>query len=307
MVIIAQIIKKSLIALVGICGYKNPMKIATWNINSVRLRQGLVLDFLKKHQPDILALQETKVIDELFPLKPFVEAGYTHTVHSGEKSYNGVAIISRLPLKNITIEQFVNGDRRHISATLPSGIEFHNFYVPAGGDEPDTKINPKFAHKLDFVDAMIGYFVGRGARNVERNKEKELNMSHVPRSTHHAPPIIIAGDFNIAPYEHDVWSHKQLLKVVSHTPIEVEKLTRLRESLDWVDVMRHFIPEPEKLYSWWSYRNRDWKKSNRGRRLDHIWVTPALKPALKSGSILREARDFTQPSDHVPVIIELDI
>ncbi len=262
------------------------MKIATWNINSVRLRIGLVLRFLKYQNPDILALQETKVEDGKFPLQPFLDNGYEHTIFSGEKSYNGVAIISRVPLKNVVIEELVNGHKRHISAVLPGDVEFHNFYVPAGGDEPDPDINPKFDHKLKFVDEMTAWF------GKKRNKKDK---------------IIIAGDFNIAPLEHDVWSHKQLLTVVSHTPIEVEKLNKLQSSLEWTDVMRHFVPAEEKLYSWWSYRNNDWKKSDRGRRLDHIWVTPPLKSKLESGTILREARDYKQPSDHVPVIMEIKI
>ena len=119
-------------------------------------------------------------------------------------------------------------------------------------------------------------------------------------------PLIAVGDFNIAPGEHDVWSHKQLLKVVSHTPPELERIAKMQNSLDWVDAARHFVPADEKCYSWWSYRNRDWKKSNRGRRLDHIWVTPPLKQSLKAHEVLVDARDWEQPSDHVPVIVDLD-
>ena len=118
---------------------------------------------------------------------------------------------------------------------------------------------------------------------------------------------MVAGDFNIAPLENDVWSHKQLLKVVSHTPIEVDKLSDFQRSIDWVDAIRHFVPETEKCYTWWSYRNRDWKKSNRGRRLDHIWLTKPLLPFLKSYEILNEARDWEKPSDHVPVIIDMEL
>jgi exodeoxyribonuclease-3 len=117
--------------------------------------------------------------------------------------------------------------------------------------------------------------------------------------------LIILGDFNIAPLEHDVWSHKQLLNVVSHTPAEVERLDALKDSLGWCDLGRHFIKPEEKLYSWWSYRNRDWRKSNRGRRLDHIWVTPGLTPALKSFAIHQDARDWDSPSDHVPVMVDM--
>ena len=118
---------------------------------------------------------------------------------------------------------------------------------------------------------------------------------------------ILLGDLNIAPLENDVWSHKQLLKVVSHTPIEIEYLEKLKLSQNWVDAVRHFIPSTEKLYSWWSYRARDWKKSNRGRRLAHIWVTPALTKHLSSASVLSEVRGWHKPSDHVPVILNIKI
>ena len=118
---------------------------------------------------------------------------------------------------------------------------------------------------------------------------------------------VLVGDLNIAPFENDVWSHKQLLNVVSHTPIETELLNKLIEDSNWVDVGRKFILKHEKLYSWWSYRNRDWKKSNRGRRLDHIWVSKDLETVLKSYLICKEIRDWEKPSDHVPLILELVI
>lgn len=263
------------------------MKIATWNINSVRLRIENVLRFLEEAQVDVLCLQETKAQDADFPLAAFHKAGYTHTAFSGEKSYNGVALISRVPLKDIHKNEFAGKqDKRHIAATLPGGAELHNFYVPAGGDIPDRDENPKFGHKLDFVDDMREWFQKHRSKNA---------------------PLILVGDLNIAPLEHDVWSHKQLLRVVSHTPIEVEKLTRLQEHFNWADVSRHFVPHTEKLYSWWSYRNQDWKKSNRGRRLDHIWVTQPLQKSLQAASISSELRDWVQPSDHVPVIMEIAV
>ena len=123
---------------------------------------------------------------------------------------------------------------------------------------------------------------------------------------------VLVGDLNIAPYEHDVWSHKQLLKVVSHTPIETELLLRLKDTGKWVDVARELVPEPEKIYTWWSYRAKDWRASNRGRRLDHIWVSPALKDAALSlgraaFTIHDEWRDGDKPSDHAPVSQLLDL
>ena len=118
---------------------------------------------------------------------------------------------------------------------------------------------------------------------------------------------ILVGDLNIAPYENDVWSHKQLLNVVSHTPIETDILKKLLKDGKWVDIMREFVPLEEKLYSWWSYRNRDWKISNRGRRLDHIWLSGNLVSAVKKMIVCKELRDLERPSDHVPVLIEVDV
>ncbi len=260
------------------------MRIVSWNINSLRLRLPLVQQLVDTVAPDIICLQETKVQDKDFPAEALEAMGYPHHYFTGEKSYNGVAILSRLPLVPVEVLKLAGmPDCRHIAARLPCGTVLHNFYVPAGGDAPDVTINPKFAFKLDFVDAMHDWF------QVHHTAEDKL---------------ILVGDLNIAPLEHDVWSHKQLLKIVSHTPVEVEKLLRLQRGLGWVDVHRHFVPASEKLYSWWSYRNRDWKTSNRGRRLDHIWVTPMLKPLLAQAVILKEARDWQQPSDHVPIMVE---
>jgi exodeoxyribonuclease-3 len=264
------------------------LRIVTWNINSVRLRLPLLEKLTAELKPDIIALQETKCMNDAFPLKGIQKLGFEHHLFHGMKSYNGVAILSKLPLIDTTPHIRVDKDDcRHVEAavTLPDRkLILHNLYIPAGGDIPDVTLNDKFAHKLNFVREMTDFFPKR--------YKKDEN-------------VIALGDFNIAPYEHDVWSHKQLLDVVSHTPIEVDLLNKMRASLDWVDAARHFVPETEKLYSWWSYRNQDWRKSNRGRRLDHIWVTPKLKDKLHGFSIAKDARDWTQPSDHVPVVLDL--
>ena len=118
---------------------------------------------------------------------------------------------------------------------------------------------------------------------------------------------ILVGDLNVAPLEHDVWSHKQMLKIVSHTPVEVEKFSRLQEVGGWVDVMRDFVAPEHKLYTWWSYRAKDWEASNRGRRLDHVWATPDLASRFQTMEILKEARSWEKPSDHVPVTVTVDI
>lgn len=262
------------------------MRIVSWNINSLRLRLGLLKKLIDEENPDIICLQETKVPDEFFPYDEIINFGYPYVVYRGEKSYNGVTIISKIELTIINkINMVAKEESRHISAFLPNGIEIHNIYIPAGGDEPDVIINPKFQHKLDYIDGTTDFFT----------KERKLSDK-----------MIVLGDFNTAPLENDVWSHKQLLNVISHTPIEVEKLNKLQQSLDWVDITRHFIDHSQKIYSWWSYRNRDWRKSNRGRRLDHIWASNNLQNNLKAHKILSCARDWSSPSDHVPVIADFN-
>jgi exodeoxyribonuclease-3 len=264
------------------------MKIATWNINSVRLRLGLVVKLLKNEEPDVLCLQETKVINDLFPADALKKLGYVHQAIHGQKGYHGVAILSKKPFKTTNSFRFCeNADCRHIAATFEDGIEVHNFYVPAGADIPDPVVNPKFAHKLGFLREMAAAFEKRKGKRDAR--------------------AILVGDLNVAPLENDVWSHKQLLDVVSHTPVETDLLKTAQAAFDWVDVTRQFIPATEKIYSWWSYRAQDWKASDRGRRLDHIWVSQGLKDSVKSQSILKPARGWTQPSDHVPVVAELAI
>jgi exodeoxyribonuclease III len=260
------------------------LRVVTWNINSVRLRIAAVERLASAFNPDVLCLQETKVVDEHFPRAALAAVGYRHTLVHGMKSYNGVAILSRLPLTRATTKSWCDrNDCRHVIAQLPGNIELHNVYVPAGGDVPDPEVNQKFAHKLRFLDEMTRWFRTDGA-----NGRKS----------------ILLGDLNVAPLETDVWSHKQLLDVVSHTPVEVERFARLQAAGAWVDAVRHFVPREEKLFSWWSYRARDWVASNRGRRLDHVWVSPALAGSLARIHVLREARGWELPSDHVPVIAD---
>ena len=261
-----------------------PVTLATWNINSVRLREGLVARFLTEHAPDVLCLQECKSPVEKIPRAAFEALGYTHMVARGQKGYNGVAILSKLPLEEAGAADHAElGHARHVAARLENGVTIHNFYVPAGGDKPDREANPKFGQKLDYLVSMRDAFrADRPARS------------------------ILVGDLNIAPREDDVWSHKQLLKVVSHTPIEVEHLAQAQEAGAWVDVTRKDIPEGN-LYSWWSYRSPDWDAADKGRRLDHIWATPDIANSAHSSRILRAVRGWEQPSDHAPVLATFDL
>jgi exodeoxyribonuclease-3 len=117
----------------------------------------------------------------------------------------------------------------------------------------------------------------------------------------------VVGDLNVAPLECDVWSHKALLKVVSHTPIECEKLVAAQKAGHWIDVARTFVKVPEKLYTWWSYRSPDWAVADKGRRLDHIWVSQQLGDRLAAIKVTKDARGWERPSDHVPVTVTLDL
>jgi exodeoxyribonuclease III len=258
--------------------------IATWNINSIRLRAGLVARMLREEAPDILCLQECKSPVELIPTEAFAAAGYPYMVARGEKGYNGVAILSRLPIEDAGhLDWCARGDSRHVAARLENGVVIHNLYVPAGGDLPDPEANPKFAHKLDFVAELRDRF----------RTERPLRT-------------ILVGDLNIAPREDDVWSHRQLLKIVSHTPVETEGLETAREAGGWVDITRQDIPDG-RLYSWWSYRSPNWDAADKGRRLDHIWASRDIAAAGHSSRILRDARGWVQPSDHVPVLASFDL
>lgn len=260
------------------------MRLVTWNINSLRLRLPLLRRVVEELRPDVVCLQETKVPDELFPLAECHDLGFPFVAHHGMKGYNGVAILSKLPIDGVRTPGWCDrADCRHLVASI-AGTEVHSLYVPAGGDVPDPQANDKFAHKLDFLREVAAWFASAPARGA---------------------PMVVAGDFNVAPLETDVWSHKQMLKVVSHTPVEVELLAALQDAGGFVDAVRHFVPHSERLYTWWSYRSPDWTRNDRGRRLDHVWVTPALAPSLASARVLRDARGWEQPSDHVPVLVEL--
>ena len=260
------------------------LKIATWNINSVRFRLEIVERFLKEEAPDILCLQETKTIDETFPAGPFRELGYRHQLLCGQPMHHGVAIVSKVPLRDREcLDWQANGEARHVACRLDCGFRVDNVYVPAGGELPDRNVNPKFGQKLDFLERMTSW------------------------SAQLDEPALLVGDFNVAPLESDVWSHKQLLKVVSHTPIEVDALDRLRAAHDWVDIGRKFVPAPKRYYSWWSYRARDWASSDRGRRLDHMWASPALADKAVAHTIHEPVRSWLKPSDHVPLVTTFDV
>jgi exodeoxyribonuclease-3 len=264
------------------------LRVATWNINSVRLRAEQVKRFVAEHAPDVLCLQEIKCREGEFPFGALREAGLPHIRVNGQKGWHGVAIASRLPMDaGPPLDLCREGHARCVSGVV-SGVEVVNLYIPAGGDTPDPEVNPKFGHKLDFY-----------ARLTAEMRRRD------PRA-----PLLLAGDFNIAPGENDVWNHRHMLKVVSHTPVEIETAERLRATLDFTDLARACTPKSEKLFSWWSYRALDHLKSNRGLRLDHLWASPGLVDAAWRAGPLHcrthhDIRGWTQPSDHVPVTADL--
>ncbi|MBB4287906.1 exodeoxyribonuclease III [Roseospira goensis] len=264
------------------------VRLVTWNVNSVRKRLPQVLRLLEETAPDVLCLQETKVTDALFPAAALAEMGYPHQARYGMPGYNGVAIVSRRPLAGVRRHDVLGRpDARLILAQVPDlDLDVHCLYVPAGGDVPDPETNPRFADKLAFLDALAEWYAAWFGR-IDR--------------------IVLCGDVNVAPLPRDVWDHRRLSRVVTHTPVEIDRLARLRSSLLWVDAVRDLTPDDEPVFTWWSYRAGDWRTANKGRRLDHVWVTPPLAPALAGYAVLTEARDWRPPSDHAPLLVTLDL
>ena len=264
------------------------LTVASWNVNSLRKRIDLLTRLVESTGADIICLQETKCLDTHFPGEAITALGYPHQAYAGQAGYNGVAILSRRPLQRIARHHHCGTtDARHISAEVMLGdtaVTVHSLYVPAGGELPDAERNPKFAHKLKFIDAIADHFAGaHGLRDA----------------------AIVAGDFNVAPLPADVWDHVKLSRVVTHTPIEIAALERMKRSLYFIDTVREVVAEHDPVFTWWSYRTVDWQVANRGRRLDHIWVTPALKERIAAVEVLMDVRHWRPASDHVPVVLKL--
>jgi exodeoxyribonuclease-3 len=264
------------------------LRLCTWNINSVRIRTDQIARFVREQAPDVLCLQEIKCQTEEFPVEAFVQMGLPHLKVAGQKGWHGVAIASRLPLEDAPqLEVCREGHARCVSARV-QGVEIVNLYIPAGGDLPDRASNPKFDHKLDFFETLTAAMARRDPQ----------------------APLVVAGDLNVAPGEFDVWNHRYMSKVVSHTPIEVEAFAQLMTSLDFIDIVREAIPDPAKIASWWSYRAADFRASNRGLRLDHLLLSPGLRDAAfrtgaPSARIHEDVRAWDKPSDHAPVSVDL--
>ena len=264
------------------------MLIATWNVNSVRTRISQIINWINEFKPDVLCLQETKVIDDDFPTKPFEELGY-QTIIFGQKSYNGVAIISKINSENI-IKGFhlelgdkdnkkkFEDQKRLISADI-NGIKIINVYVPNGSSLNSEKFN----YKIEWLKNLSSFID-------EFEKKGEL--------------ICLLGDFNIAPSDKDIHDPKKYEGGIMASRIERETLKNVLKAR-FIDAFRIF-EEDSGHWSWWDYRNNAFE-FNKGWRIDHIYISKSLSPKLKSCVIDSNPRGNLQPSDHAPVMINLDL
>lgn len=199
------------------------LKIITWNINSVRLRIDLLERLTAEEKPHVVCLQETKAKIADLPVARMESMGYKAMVARGQPGYNGVVTLARVPLNDAGEHDYCGrGEARHVASQLSNGVVIENLYVPSGGDTPDPKANPKFAHKLEFLEEM-------------RDRGKPGTST------------ILVGDFNVAPLETDVWSHSQMRNVVSHTEPEITRLQNAQQAGGWVDAVREALPEPERV------------------------------------------------------------
>lgn len=253
------------------------MILATWNVNSINTRLAHLLDWLKFVKPNVLCLQETKVVDEKFPLDEIKALGYNVEIY-GEKSYNGVAIISDKPLTNVVrgLPTEVGPGSKRIIAGTYDDIRVVDVYIPNGGELGSDK----YAYKLEWLAALKDY----------------LGNSHVADEN-----LVVTGDFNIAPEDRDVYDPKEWGGSIMCSPAERAALEAIRQ---WglVDVFRSVHEQPG-LYTWWDYRMNAFRR-NVGFRIDHIWATPSLAERVKTIYIDREPRKLEQPSDHAPVVAE---
>lgn len=255
------------------------MKVATFNVNSVRARLPVLSEWLAKVSPDVLCLQETKVVDEDFPEAVFKELGYK-SVFSGEKSYNGVAVLSALPMKNIVKGFPDRSEKTRVIKVEVKGITIVNTYVPQG----EHPLSAKFKYKIEWFRKLYDYF-----------------DSHFDADS----LLLWAGDFNVAPDAIDVHDPKRLDGQVGFHPDERKELKRFKE-WGFVDVFRLHDKSSGK-YTFWDYRAKDGVKRNRGWRVDHIFATPALAEKSVNARIDIEPRLAEKPSDHTPLLAEFEI
>ncbi len=255
------------------------MKIATWNVNSLRVRLPQVLEWLEATQPDVLALQETKLPDEAFPVQDFTARGY-HSVYAGQKTYNGVAILSRRPIDAIQsgIPGLDDPQRRILAATI-DGIRILNLYV-VNGQAVDSD---KYAYKLDWLRKVTDFL----AEDVKAH-----------------PRYVVLGDFNIAPEDRDVHDPAAWQGKVLCSGPERDALNAIL-ALGFRDTFRLF-DQPEATFSWWDYRAAAFRR-NLGLRIDLILASPPMAERCKTSYIDKSPRKLERPSDHAPVVAEFDL
>jgi exodeoxyribonuclease III len=260
------------------------MQIATWNVNSVRTRLGIVTDWLQRQPVDVLCLQETKVTDELFPRSAFTDLGYEVYI-SGQKSYNGVALISRQPLTDVTVGFAgilgaepvgdLDEQKRVISGRL-GDVSIVNLYVPNGSEVGSEK----YQYKLRWLELLRQYLAAQSDKS-----------------------LCVCGDFNIALEPIDIHTKKKDDHIMA-SPVERAALKSAVLDLGLKDVFRHFVADGGH-YSWWDYRQGGYAR-NRGWRIDHLYLSPELIDRTTGCTIDKAPRELEQPSDHTPVIVEID-
>ena len=255
------------------------MKLATWNVNSLKVRLPQVLEWLASRQPDIVCLQETKLEDKAFPRAELASAGY-QAAFAGQKTYNGVAILSRLPLGEVSagIPGLADEQQRLLAATV-AGVRVVCGYFPNG----QSVGSEKYAYKLRWIEALTAWLRDEIVRH---------------------PRLALLGDYNIAPEDRDVHDPKAWEGQVLCSAAERERFAKL-VSLGFVDAFRLF-EQPPKTYSWWDYRQMAFRR-NAGLRIDHILVPQAMAARVRDCRIDREPRKREQPSDHAPVIARIDL
>lgn len=263
------------------------LKVATWNVNSLRTRLTHVLEWIDTNNPDILCLQETKVEDALFPTEEFTKRGLHLAMH-GQKSYNGVALISRHPLQNVTcgfnaegLPEIFGSQTRLIAATIQAGgraIRIVSAYVP-NGESPTSE---KFTFKQEFYQHLTAY---------------------IQKAQQETPDLVICGDFNIAADARDIANPERSVKQVLFTPQEREWLATFQSTNNLTDTFRHLTDAGE-VYSWYDYRTYG-RNPNTGARIDYLFATESLKPHIAAVEHFQTERPKPQPSDHIPVLLEL--
>ncbi|MFT4058065.1 MAG: exodeoxyribonuclease III [Legionella sp.] len=255
------------------------IKLASWNVNSLKIRLEQVLQWFDTSKTDILALQETKLSNENFPEKAFIDKGL-HIAFSGQKTYNGVAVISRYPITDVSVTApNLDDPQRRILAVTTAGIRLINLYVPNGSE----LISDKYQYKLDWLQKITVF--------IQQQLETHSKLA-------------VVGDFNIAPDDRDVHSPKEWVGHVLVSPAEREAFAKILQ-LGLHDSFRNFIQE-ETIYSWWDYRVAAFRR-NRGLRIDHVLLSQQLQDLCTKSSIDIEPRKVERPSDHAPVWVELEL